>query len=299
MSGTLVIGGSGLLGSRLIELLTAAGESVSATYFSNEIAHKGCKMLQLDIGDKRKVDEVIGTLKPHTVINASGERNTRYCERNPDEAYRVNVEGTENVVRACKAVGARMVFISSDLVFDGTKGTYREEDEVNPLSVYGKQKVMAEKIIRDGLDSWLILRASSIYGWNPRRDNFVSWVLQELKKGQEIDIVYDQYITPIYAKSLANMVMELLERDKSGVYHVGDGTCLSKYEFVRKIAEVFGFDEKLVKPISSDELSQSIKMPKNNCLDLTKIRSELDFSRYSLTAGLEALKREALLANGV
>ena len=296
MSRILVVGGSGLLGSRLIEMLGAADNSVSATYFSNKIAREGCETFQMDIADGRRVDEVIETVQPDTVINASGERNTRYCEKNPHEAYRVNVEGTQNLVEACRAGGAKLVFISSDLVFDGSKGSYGEEDEVCPLSVYGKQKVMAEKIIKDQLDSWLILRASSIYGWNPKRDNFVSWVLQELKKGQGLDIVYDQYITPVYVGSLAEMLIELLENNKRGLYHVGEGECLSKYEFVVRIAEVFGLDRKLVKPVPSDTLGQSIKMPKKNCLDLTKISSQMDLSRYNLIAGLQAMKKEALSA---
>ncbi|MHC1588266.1 MAG: SDR family oxidoreductase, partial [Methermicoccaceae archaeon] len=203
-----------------------------------------------------------------------------------------------NLVEACKAGGAKLVFISSDLVFDGKKGSYSEEDEVNPLIVYGKQKVMAEKIIREGLDSWLILRASSVYGWTSKGDNFVLWALQELKRGQELDIVYDQYVTPLYVGNLANMLIELLERNKCGLYHVGEEECLTKYEFVVRIAEMFGLDRKLVKPVPSDKLGQNIKMPKNKCLDLTKIGSELDLSRYSLSAGLEAMKKETLSAWG-
>ena len=294
MNNILVIGGSGLVGNRLIELLTANNNSISATYFSNKIVHKKCKTFQLDITDSHKVDEVIKCIQPDTVINASGERNTRYCEKNPDEAYKVNVVGTKNIVDACKTINAKLAFISSDLVFDGTKGRYSEEDEINPLSIYGKQKVMAEEIIKDNLDNWLIARASSIYGWDPGRANFVSWVIDELKNGQEIQIVYDQYVTPIYARSLAYILIRLLENNKTGVYHVGEGECLNKYEFVKKIAEVFGFDEKLVKPISSDKLNQNIKTPKGNCLDLTKIRGELDFRNYNITKGLQAMKKEAL-----
>ena len=294
MNNILVIGGSGLVGSRLIELLTANNNSISATYFSNEIVHKICETFQLDITDSYKVDKVIKMIRPDTVINASGERNTRYCEKNPDEAYKVNVEGTKNIVDACKTINAKLAFISSDLVFDGTKGKYSEEDEVNPLSIYGKQKVMAEEIIKDNLDNWLIARASSIYGWDPGRDNFVSWVIDELKNGQEIQIVYDQYVTPIYAGSLAYILIRLLENNKTGVYHVGEGECVNKYEFVKKIAEVFGFDEKLVKPISSDKLNQNIKTPKDNCLDLTKIKGELNFSGYSIIKGLQTMKKEAL-----
>lgn len=289
----VIIGGSGLVGRILIKK-TKDIAKVHATYNTTIINLEGAKFYQLDVRDANRVNELMKEIQPDTVINATGERNTRYCEKNPDEAYKVNVEGAKNIVNACKTINAKMVFISSDLVFDGTKGKYSEEDEVNPLNVYGKQKVMAEKIINDNLDNWLIARASSIYGWDPGRANFVSWVIEELKNGREIQIVYDQYITPIYVGSLAYILIQLLENNKTGVYHVGEGECLNKYEFVKKIAEVFGFDENLVKAISSDKLNQNIKTPKDNCLDLTKIRGELDFSEYSLIKGLQALKKEAL-----
>lgn len=290
---SVIIGGSGLVGRILIKK-TKDIAKVHATYNTTIINLEGAKFYQLDVRDANRVNELMKEIQPDTVINATGERNTRYCEKNPDEAYKVNVEGTKNIVNACKTINAKMVFISSDLVFDGTKGKYSEKDEVNPLNVYGKQKVMAEKIINDNLDNWLIVRASSIYGWDSGRANFVSWVIEELKNGREIQIVYDQYITPIYVGSLAYILIQLLENNKTGIYHVGEGECLSKYEFVKKIAEVFGFDENLVKAISSDKLNQNIKTPKDNCLDLTKIRGELDFSEYSLIKGLQALKKEAL-----
>ena len=187
-----------------------------------------------------------------------------------------------------------MVFISSDLVFDGTKGKYSEEDEVNPLNVYGKQKVMAEKIINDNLENWLILRASHIYAWSPGSDNFVTWVIENLKGGLEVQISYDQFVTPIHVENFVDIVIKLLEKDKRGIYHVGEGECLSKYEFVKRIKETFRFDKAIIKPISSEALNQDTIRPKNNCLDLSKIKNELDFSKYNIKNGLEIMKEERI-----
>ena len=292
MNNILVIGGSGLVGGRLIELLTADVNNISATYFSNKIVHKKCKTFQLDIMDSHKVDKVIKMIQPDIVINAAAKRNTRYCEQNPDEAYKVNVVGTKNIVNACKTINAKLVFFSSDQVFDGTKGKYSEEDELNPLNTYGKQKVMAEKIIKDNLDNWLIIRASHIYAWSPGSDNFISWVLEELQKGQKIQIVYDQYITPLHVEHFVDILIKLLENDKRGIYHVGEGECLSKYEFVKRVKETFRFDESIIKPISSEALNQGTVRPKNNCMDLSKIKNELDFSKYTIKNGLEIMKEE-------
>jgi dTDP-4-dehydrorhamnose reductase len=294
MTNILVIGGSGLLGSRLIELLAADVNNISATYFSNKIVQKKCKTFQLDITDSHKVDKVIKRIQPEIVINAAAKRNTRYCEKNPDEAYKVNVVGTRNIVNACKTINAKLVFISSDQVFDGTKGKYREEDKVNPLNTYGKQKAMAEKIIKDNLDNWLIIRASYICGWLRGSDNFISWVIDELNSGCEIQISYDQFVTPIHIENFVDILIKLLEKDKRGIYHVGDGECLTKYEFVKRIKETFRFDEAIIKPISSEALNQDTVRPKNNCLDLSKIKNELDFSKYSIKNGLELMKEEGI-----
>ena len=288
---TLIIGGSGLVGRAIIQRAEDFGK-VYATYYSTRINSEGIETCQLDVRDANRVNDVVKEIQPDIVINAAAKRNTRYCEKNPEEAYRVCVEGTKNIVNVCKNVNAKMVFISSDQVFDGTKGKYKEEDKVNPLNTYGKQKAMAEKIIKNNSDNWLIIRASFIYGWFPRRDNFVSWVVENLKNEREIQISYDQFVTPIHVENFVDILMKLLENDKKGIYHVGDGECLSKYEFVERIKETLQFNEAIIKPVSSEALNQNVVRPKNNCLDLSKIKNELDFSKYSIKNGLEILKEE-------
>ena len=288
---TLIIGGSGLVGRILIKKIKDIAK-VYATYNTIMIMIdlESAKFYQLDVRDANRVNNLIKEIQPEIVINAAAKRNTRYCEKNPDEAYKVNVDGTRNIVKACKTINAKMVFISSDQVFDGTKGKYREEDKVNPLNTYGKQKAMAEKIIKNNLDNWLIIRASYIYGWFPGRDNFVTWVIENLKSGRKIQISYDQFVTPIHVENFVDILIRLLENDKKGIYHVGEGECLSKYEFVKRVKETFRFDEAMVKPISSDALNENMVRPKNNCLDLSKIKNELNFSKYSIKNGLEIMK---------
>ena len=289
----VIIGGSGLVGRILIKKIKDIAK-VYATYNTTIINLEGAKCYQLDVRDANRVNELMKEIQPDIVINTAAKRNTRYCERNPEETYKVNVEGTKNIVKACKNINAKMVFISSDQVFDGTKGKYREDDELNPLNTYGKQKVMAEKVIKDNLENWLILRASHIYGWFPGGDNFVSWVIENLKSGREIQISYDQFVTPIHVENFVDILTKLLGKDKRGIYHVGEGECLSKYEFVKRIKETFRFDEAIIKPISSEVLNQDTVRPKNNCLDLSKIKNELDFSKYSIKNGLEIMKEEVI-----
>lgn len=287
----VIIGGSGLVGNSLIKKIKDIAK-VYATYNTTRIDLEGAKFYQLDVRDANRVNDFVKGIQPEILIHAAAKRNTKYCEKNPEEAYRVNVEGTKNIVNACKNVNTKMVFFSSDQVFDGTKGKYREEDRPNPLNTYGKQKVIAEKIIRDNLDNWLIIRASFIYGWFPGRDNFVTWVLEKLKSGHEIQISYDQFVTPIHVENFVDILIKLLRENKKGIYHVGEEECLSKYEFVKSIKETLQFNEAIIKPVSSEALNQGVRRPKRNCLDLSKIKNELDFSNYSIKNGLEILKEE-------
>ena len=288
---TLIIGGSGLVGRALIEKSEDMGK-VYATYYSTKISFEGIDIFQLDVRDAKRIDQLFKEIQPDIVLDVAAKRNTRYCEKNPDEAYKVNVDGTKNIAKACKNMNAKLVFISSDQVFDGVKGKYAEQDKVNSLNTYGRQKVMAEKIIQDNLDNWLILRASHIYGWALEGDDFVSWVVRNLKSGNEIQVSYDEFVTPIHVKNFVDILIKLLGKEEKGIYHVGEGECLSKHEFAKKIKRILQFNEAIIKPISSDALSQNVIRPKNNCMDLGKIRSELDISKYSIKNGLEILKRE-------
>lgn len=290
----LIIGGSGLVGRVLINRIKDFAE-VYATYNTTTINLEGAKFYQLDVIDKNGVNELIQEIRPDVVIDAAYKRNTIYCEDNPDEAYKANVDGVRNVVNACKIINSKMVFFSSDQVFGGTKRMYLEEDKLCPLNVYGKQKVIAEKIVKDNLDDWLIIRASHIYAWSPRSDNFISWVINELNSGGEVKIGYDQFVTPIHVENFVDMLIKLLEIGRTGIYHVGDGECLSKYEFVKMIKETFNFDESMIIPVSSEELNQTAVRPKNNCLDLRKIKNEFDFGKYGIKNGLDIMKKERIV----
>ena len=294
---TLVIGASGLVGRNLIKNIKDITD-IYATYNTTRFDSEGIKFYQLDVGDAYRVDELLKKIQPDIVIDLAAKRNTRYCEKNIDDAYKVNVDGTKNIVNVCRDMNAKMVFISSDQVFDGTEGSYNEDDEPNPLNVYGKQKAMAEKIIKSNLNNWLIIRASHIYGWYPRRDNFVAWLLENFERvcqsrsiDREIRISYDQFVTPINVENFVDVLIKLLENDKRGVYHVGE-ECLSKYEFAKRIKETFQFDDAIIKPVSSEVLNQDVVRPKNNCLDLSKIKNELDFSKYTIENGLKIMKEE-------
>ena len=298
----LVIGGSGLLGYKVAKMASDEHETF-LTYNYRSIQIEGCTALKLDKCDREAVFELLEKIKPDVVIDTAALHNVDYCETHPEEAWKVNVEGTRNVAEACKKVGAKIIFISTDYVFDGTKGYYTEEDKPNPLSYYAKTKLEAEKIIQSLDVNYIIARPSVIYGWNPnevsglksssgKSVNFVVWALQKLEKGEEIKAVTDQYSSPTLADNLAEALLVMASSEKQGIYHTAGKDCVNRYEFTLKIAEVFGLDKSLIKPVTSEIFKQVAKRPKKCCLDVSKAEKDFGIRFLTVEEGLKLMKNQ-------
>ena len=298
----LVIGGSGLLGYKVAKMASNEHETF-LTYNYRSIQVEGCTALKLDKCDRKAVFELLEKINPDVVIDTAALHNVDYCETHPEEAWKVNVEGTRNVAEACKKVGAKIIFISTDYVFDGTKGYYTEEDAPNPLSYYAKTKLEAEKIIQSLDVNYIIARPSVIYGWNPnevsglksssgKSVNFVVWALQKLEKGEEIKAATDQYSSPTLADNLAEALLVMASSEKQGIYHTAGKDCLNRYEFTLKIAEVFGLDKSLIKPVTSEIFKQVAKRPKKCCLDVSKAEKDFGIRFLTVEEGLKLMKNQ-------
>ena len=298
----LVIGGSGLLGYKVAKMASNEHETF-LTYNYRSIQIEGCTALKLDKCDRKAVFELLEKIKPDVVIDTAALHNVDYCETHPEEAWKVNVEGTRNVAEACKKVGAKIIFISTDYVFDGTKGYYTEKDTPNPLSYYAKTKLEAEKIIQSLDINYIIARPSVIYGWNPnevsglksssgKSVNFVVWALQKLEKGEEIKAVTDQYSSPTLADNLAEALLVMASSEKQGIYHTAGKDCVNRYEFTLKIAEVFGLDKSLIKPVTSEIFKQIAKRPKKCCLDVSKAEKDFGIRFLTVEEGLKLMKNQ-------
>ena len=298
----LVIGGSGLLGYKVAKMASNEHETF-LTYNYRSIQVEGCTALKLDKCDRKAVFELLEKIKPDVVIDTAALHNVDYCETHPEEAWKVNVEGTRNVAEACKKIGAKIIFISTDYVFDGTKGYYTEEDTPNPLSYYAKTKLEAEKTIQSLDVNYIIARPSVIYGWNPsevsglksssgKSVNFVVWALQKLEKGEEIKAVTDQYSSPTLADNLAEALLVMASSEKQGIYHTAGKDCVNRYEFTLKIAEVFGLDKSLIKPVTSEIFKQVAKRPKKCCLDVSKAEKDFGIRFLTVEEGLKLMKNQ-------
>ncbi|MGQ9460508.1 MAG: dTDP-4-dehydrorhamnose reductase [Candidatus Bathyarchaeaceae archaeon] len=298
----LVIGGSGLLGYKIAELAVGEFETF-ATYNFRSAELQGCNFLKLNKCDRDATLALVKKIKPDVVIDTAALHNVDYCETHHDEAWKVNVEGTMNVADACRETGAKMIFVSTDYVFDGKKGFYNEEDAPNPLSYYAKTKLEAEGIIEEAEIDYAIARPSVIYGWNPgelaslqsssgKSMNFVIWTLNKLRRREEIKIVTDQYSSPTLADNLAETLLALSKSQRQGVYHTAGKTCINRFDFAKKIAEIFDLNGDLIKPVTSDAFKQVAERPKRCCLDVSKAERELKVKFLTVEEGLIKMKKK-------
>ncbi len=291
MNKILVIGAAGLLGYKVYHYGRENNDMYLADKnFGNFLPKE--RFYKLDITDEDAVNNVILNIKPEWVILTAALTNVDLCEEDVDLAYSVNATGPKNVALASEKIGAKLVYISTDFVFDGKKKIYTENDSPNPISFYGLSKLEGEKSIREtGIDH-ITIRTSVLFGWHPDSNNFnyVVWVYNKLKNKIPINITYSQWNTPTLADNLAQAILKSVEKDLSGLYHMAGSECINRYDFAVKIAKIFELDESLIKPIAIFE--QKAERPEYSCLDVSKASKDLNFHFYNINEALNFMKKQ-------
>ena len=251
-----------------------------ASYNKNLINLKNVETLKIDITNIKNCEKILN-LKPDIIINTAAITNVDYCEKFERNAFNVNVTGTKNIAEIAEKLGSKLIHISTDAVFSGSKKFYVEEDKPNPISVYGKTKLESEKIVSKVNDS-VILRPSVLFGWIPfeyiktkdesrKTMNFGLWVIDQLYKNNKMSIVNDQINTPTLADNLAENIIEIIKKDLTGIFHLSGLSCISRLDFSKKIAKTFGYSDNLISSISSEKLKQIAPRTLESCLKCDKI----------------------------
>lgn len=290
----LITGSNGLLGQKIVKLCLDQKIEFAATS-AGENRNKDCpsaNYFTMDVTNGQEIEKVINDSKPTHIIHTAAITNVDYCELNPNECEEVNVIATKLLTDISGKNSIHFQFLSTDFVFDGEKGNYSEEDTVNPISIYGKSKADAEKYLIDGTYSnWSIVRTIIVYGTgnNLSRTNLIVWAKESLEKGAEIKIIDDQFRAPTFASDLASACVEILKREKTGVFHVSGPTTYSIFEIVSLIGNHFGYSLTNVERISSSTLNQPAKRPPKTGFDLTKAKKELNYSPKTLEETLNIL----------
>jgi len=293
----LLTGASGLLGHRLVEELCRRGYEVIATYNRTPPMAKLGKVrwVKLDVTDTLSLEDLVLKSRPDVVIHAAAYTDVDGCEVNREYAWRVNVDATRSIVRACRVVKSYIIYISTDYVFDGEKGMYKEDDVPNPINFYGLTKLVAEEIVKCSDLLYTIVRTSAIYGVGPGKLNFATYVANKLMEGEEVRAVEDQYVSPTLNVALARAVAELVEIRPMGVLHVAGERC-SRYEFAKMIARLLGANEDLVKPVKMRDMKWKARRPRDSSLDTSKARDLISLTtvfdlRESLSIFIDEYRR--------
>jgi dTDP-4-dehydrorhamnose reductase len=283
----VVTGSSGLLGTRLMSVLRGDYEVVGIDRYVPE----GQRDLAVDITQKERTMESIVRSAPEVVVHTAAETDVDRCETDRDLARRINVEGTTNIADACSKVGARLILLSTDYVFDGNKGNYAETDEPSPISFYGLTKLEAERIVASTTSSSLIIRTSVLYGWHPSKLNFVTWALKGLREGQTLKVVNDHINSPTFADNLAEAILKAIKWNSRGVLHIAGSESVNRFDFARRIARQFGLDERLLVPVKMSDLNWIARRPKDSSLNVGKAEKELSIELFGVDRGLDEMAR--------
>ena len=279
-----ITGGSGLLGCKIAEIALKKYE-VYTGYCHNKPEFG--EPVKFDLAKDTDV-EIIYKIKPEVIIHTAALTNVDECETNKELAYKINVEGTKRVAEIANELGALLVYVSTDYVFSGDKGMYKEEDEPNPMNYYGHTKLLGEKYCE------CIARPCVIYGAKPAsgKVNFALWIIKTLRNGEELKIVTDQFITPTLNTNLAMMLLEISERRLNGIFHTAGATRVSRYEFALRIADKLGLDKDLVISSRMEQMKWLAKRPKDSSLDTSKVSGYLKEKTLNLDMALEIFKSE-------
>jgi dTDP-4-dehydrorhamnose reductase len=287
----LVIGSTGLLGRELALAARHRGLDVVGTYAHREWAAPFPQRKMLLESDKA-VSHLIAETRPWAVALCGGMTSLEECERKPVDAYNVNMEGTFTVAVACKKIGARLLFFSSDAVFSGGQDLpHYEFDAPDPISVYGKTKLEGERLVMDAAHDNLVCRLAMLYGKRPPggRHNLASMIREECAAGKEVRLATDLFVTPTYAPEAAAAALGLLEVGSHGIWNICSSVCMSKLNFGKAVADEFSLPPSLIVPVKSEELGFIAPRPPKACLSNEKLTATIDITLSDPFEGLRML----------
>lgn len=301
MNRLLIIGSTGLVGSKVAYLAQKHGFEAYNTH--NARASPLPNSVQLNITNRNETLSLVKRVHPEAIVNTAALHNVDYCESHHEEATKVNVEGVRNLADAARETGSRLIHLSTDYVFDGNSGHYSEIDTPHPLHFYAETKLEAEKIASE-LPSYAVARPSVIYGWNSleatgvpsssgKTINFAMFAIDKLKRKETVKAVRDQYGSPTFADNLAEALLRLARYPGNGVFHTAGKSCMSRYEFAIKLADIFGYPTRLVEPVYTSDFKQLAQRPKNSCLRVEKAERDLNIRFLTAEEGIREMKTQA------
>lgn len=290
----MIVGSNGMLGQRFVEFyLEKENVELLAASAEEDSFIKNVSYSQIDIADKTSVKKVIYEFYPDFIINTAAYTNVDRCEFEKETAWKVNALGPEYLAFFSMAVGAHLIHISTDYIFDGSAGPYSETDKPNPINYYGRSKLAGENAVRSSRNDFTIIRTNVLYG--PAkfgRPDFVKWVVENLREKKEIKIVIDQINNPAYIDDLVGAMVKIVKYRKRGIFNIGGPEFLSRYDFTLRIADYFELDKSLIKKIVTEDLKQPAPRPLKSGLITLIAETELSYKPRLIEETFFLMKKE-------
>jgi len=288
----LVVGANGLLGSNVVRAGQQSGWNVSGTYHLTRPAFD-IPLTQFDLREYDAFDDILSQHDPDVVINCAAMTDVDGCETNSEQAHVINSDAPGHLASHCAANGIEFTHISTDYVFDGIRhASYNESADPNPLQVYGESKLAGEQAVRDEVPEAVIARLSFVWGIHRSRDDltgFPAWVRDQLQSREDVPLFTDQWVTPTRAGQAAETLLDLIEQDATGLFHIACSSCVTPYEFGEVIADYIGSSEGLLSEGSMDDVERDATRPAHTCLDIKKVDLELGRPQPVLREDVETI----------
>lgn len=279
MEKILITGARGYIGACLTKHLSTLFRTTAAYFRKSPLYIPDIKWKKLDVTDKNSVEKVFEESLPNVVVHCSAIASIAECEINPYLAEKVNVEGTDNMVKACTKFGAYLLFLSTDMVFDGENAPYDEHSIPSPLSVYGKTKLEAEKLCPP---TSLVLRLSLCYSHSVcGRKSFLEKAIEKIKQGEKVVFFHDEWRSPLWIWDLAKVVERIIKHRPTGILHLGGTERMSRLEMAERACKIYGIDSSFIEIASRVEF-HSPPRPKDLTLDISNFK--LMFPDFSFTS---------------
>lgn len=297
----LITGATGLLGVAIQQSAPSDIQVFSIYYPERSLpVPLPFPVLAANVTDRMQMQSVFEWAKPDVVIHTAAIGSVDFAERNRELTRKVNVGGADVVAELCQIFKARLIYISSNAVFDGRNPFYSESSPVNPINYYGKLKVEAENVVRESSITWTIVRPILMYGWpyHGERDNPVVWWVRSLEDGNPIKVVDNVFSKPLPAWSCAEAIWAIAKQNRSDIYHIAGRDHISLYQFALLTAEIFGLDDSLITPVPDSYFPEIVPRPQDTSFNTTKMETELGVKPVGVKEGLARMKAERTAKRG-
>jgi len=269
----LVTGSAGLVGRQVVKDLSNSHQVFSCY---NESKPEYGDSVKMDLKNHEMISSVLTEKKPEIVIHLGAMTGVDLCEKERTSASEINTKATEIIAKECSKLNSFLVYVSTDYVFDGNLGMYKEDNVTNPLGFYGESKLEGEKVVQNFSTNWCIARTSTPFGLHPTKKSFPMWVIENLQKQKQIDILIDQFTSPTYIPNLSRMLIEISERRITGIIHAAGASKISRYQMASMVSDKLNLDGTLLKQISINKMKWVAQRPKDSSLDVSRASSILN-----------------------